>query len=197
MSRNLVHEERVGRQLEGLGAMRLQTEGPPDPMDRGGRVADRARHAAQGPMGCVRRRLFQRPADRLGDLVVADAPRRPRARLVVEPVEPTLREPATPFADRRRIRSQPRGDLLVLEALGRRQHDLSPSRQALRRAPPPAQTLQLPPLQIRQGNRHRRHTTSTRHRATSSTSHRFNIAIFSIGTLGSVQDACSRFLNAP
>jgi hypothetical protein len=40
----------------------------------------------------------------------------PRARRVVETLEPMLREPAPPRADRRRVRAQARGDLFVLEA---------------------------------------------------------------------------------
>ena len=61
----------------------------PDPVDRGGRVAGRLCHVAPGPIGRIRRRLLQRPADRLGDLIVAAAP--PGQR-VVKTLEPMRRE---------------------------------------------------------------------------------------------------------
>ena len=51
-----LHEEGIARQLEGLRAMRLQAEGPPDAMNGRGRTwPARPRHRAKAPMG-------QRPA---------------------------------------------------------------------------------------------------------------------------------------
>ncbi len=147
---NLVHEQRVGRELEALGAMRLQAEGLPNPMDRRRRIAGRSGHAAQRPMRRVGRRLLQRPADRLGNRLVADPPWRARARLVVQPVEPMLGKPPTPFADGGRIRPELSRDLLVLKPGGRRQDDLCPARQPLSGPTPTAQTLQRLALRLRQ-----------------------------------------------
>ena len=42
---DLGHQVRVCRELEGLGTMRLQTEGPPDTLNRRGRQAARLGHA--------------------------------------------------------------------------------------------------------------------------------------------------------
>ena len=50
---DLLCEQRVGGELEGLGAMRLQPEGAPDPRDRGMGEADLARHRARRPVGRV------------------------------------------------------------------------------------------------------------------------------------------------
>jgi hypothetical protein len=44
----------------------------------------------------IRRRLLQRPADRLGDLLIADLAWRSRAGLVVETIEAALGESASP-----------------------------------------------------------------------------------------------------
>ena len=48
---HLLDEQRIGRELEGLAAVRLQPEGPPDAMDRRGRMADAAAMARR--LQCV------------------------------------------------------------------------------------------------------------------------------------------------
>jgi hypothetical protein len=48
---HLLDEQGIGRQLEGLAAMRLQREGLPDAVDRGRRVARRPVHASERPVG--------------------------------------------------------------------------------------------------------------------------------------------------
>jgi hypothetical protein len=47
---NLLDEQGIGRQLEGLGAVRLKAEGLPDAMDRGRRVPDGLSHGTQRPV---------------------------------------------------------------------------------------------------------------------------------------------------
>src|SRR5690606_791593 len=67
---HLVDKQRIGRELEGLAPMRLQSEGGPDPADRGMRQARRRSHRTDRPMGGVLRRGVQRPFDDLGHLDV-------------------------------------------------------------------------------------------------------------------------------
>ncbi len=60
---DLVHEERVGRELEGLDQMRFQPEGPPDPRDRRLAHPGRLGHRAGRPVRGVSRRLLERLDD--------------------------------------------------------------------------------------------------------------------------------------
>ena len=116
-------------------------------------------------MRAIRRRLFQGAADDLRDPLIADLARSPGARFIVETVEPALGKAPTPLADRIRVGPQPLNDRLVLQPLGRRQHNPCPSRQSLGRLPTAGQTLQLTPLRFRQGDRYRcsAHQTSPQH----------------------------------
>src|SRR5687768_13081758 len=93
--------------------MRLQPKRAPDLLH--GRTAQpaRFRHVAAAPMRLPAGRLLQRPHDHLLHLLVADLPRRPRARLVVQPVEPLAHESAAPFAPRRLRHPQPPRDRCV------------------------------------------------------------------------------------
>jgi hypothetical protein len=59
-------------------------------------------------------RFLQRPADRLGDRLVADPPGGAWPRFVIKAVEPMLGKAPTPFADRRRIQPELGRNLLVL-----------------------------------------------------------------------------------
>ena len=153
---DLLHKQRVRRQLEGLRAMRLQAEGLPDAMDRRRRVSAGACHRAQAPMGAAGRRFLQRAGDDLGDLLVADPVRRPRTWLVVEPVEPALGKAPAPLADRVRVGPHPLDNGLVLQPLCRRKHNPRPPRQSLGCLPPSRQSLKLTPLRFRQDDRYRR-----------------------------------------
>ena len=89
---HLLHEQRIGRQLEGLdydaaaGRRRCQMRWMVD-----GAWPIAARHRPQAPVRRSLRARLQRLADRVGDLIVADLPRRARTRLVVEPVQPSRR----------------------------------------------------------------------------------------------------------
>jgi hypothetical protein len=109
---HLLDKQRIVRELEGLGAMRLEIESLPYPMDRRGREASGFRHGAQAPVRRVLRRRLQSAANDFGDLGVADLSRRAGARLVHQTVEPMFREPPAPLADRAG-RSVRHGDLLV------------------------------------------------------------------------------------
>ena len=143
---HLLHEQRVGRKLEGLDAMRLQPEGPPDAMDGRGRVADRRGHGAQAPVRGSRRSRLQRPPDGVGDCVITDPARRARARLVVKAVQAVHGEPLAPLADRASVEPQPLGDQPIVTTVRRRKHDPGALRQPLPGRSAPRQRLQLATL---------------------------------------------------
>ena len=105
-------------------------------------------------MRAVRWCLFQSAADDLRDLLVADLARSPGARVIVETVQPALRKATTPLAHRVRVGAQPSHDHLVVQPLGRRQHNPGPPRQSLGRLPAAGQACQLTPLRFRQDDRH-------------------------------------------
>ena len=81
----LFDEQRIVRQLERLGAMRLQPKGVPDPTDRHVTQTDRFRHLARTPMRGAARRAFQRANDHLLHLLVRDRPSGTRPRFIVSP----------------------------------------------------------------------------------------------------------------
>ena len=84
-------------------------------------------------MRAIRRRLFQGEADDLGDPLIVDRARSPRARFVVEAVEPMLGKAPTPLADRVRVGTSPAvHNRLVLQPIGRRQYDPRPPCQTLK-----------------------------------------------------------------
>ena len=113
-------------------------------------------HRTQAPVRAIGRRLIQGTADDLGDPLIVDRARSPGTRFVVEAVEPMLGKPPTPLADRVRVGEHLLHNRLVLQPIGRRQHDPRPPRQALGRLAPTSQTVQLTPLRGRQGDRYRR-----------------------------------------
>lgn len=103
----------------------------------------------------IRRCRLQRQADRLGNFVVADLPRRTATRLVMQPVKPVRGEALAPFADGLLVSPDLLRNRFVLLARRCGQHDPCPTRQALRGAPAARQTLQFAALRFCQldGNR--------------------------------------------
>ena len=97
---DLVHEQRIARELERLRAVRLHAEGAPDAPDRRVRKAAFPGHRAQRPMGGVRRRRAERPLDNLGHLIVRERSRPSRPRLIRQPLDARLQEAPAPLADR-------------------------------------------------------------------------------------------------
>ena len=71
---DLVDEQRVTRQLEGLGAVRLEPEGGPDATDRGIGDACRASHRADRPVGRISRDRAQCALDHGRGLIVTARP---------------------------------------------------------------------------------------------------------------------------
>jgi len=88
-----VDEQRIGRQLERFGALRLQSEGPPDPRDRRLAQARGLGHPARASRRGVRRLRFQGLGHHALRVGLADRPRRSRPRLVEQAVQATLDEP--------------------------------------------------------------------------------------------------------
>jgi hypothetical protein len=98
---DLLDKERVFRQLERFGPMRLQRKGPPNAAHRGLAEATRSRHRARTPVRRVARRRFQGHRDHPFHVVIGDAPRRAGARFIEQPIEPTVQKSPSPFAGRR------------------------------------------------------------------------------------------------
>jgi hypothetical protein len=146
-------KQRIVRQLEGFAAMRLQPVGLPDAVDGRWRMANRRRHSPQAPVRSTGWPCLQRPADRVGDLIVADLPGCARPRLVVEPIQPQPSEALAPFANRAPENPQPLGDQAVVPTFGRRQHNTRSQGQRLSSRTPARQRFQFPSLFRRQLNR--------------------------------------------
>ena len=66
---------------------------------------------------------LQAQADRLGNLIIADLPRRAAAGLVIEPVEPSRGEAPAPFADGVLVGADNLGNDLVVHPGRGREHD--------------------------------------------------------------------------
>ena len=139
---HLGDEVGVGRELEGRDPVRLQAEGAPDPLHRGGRPAAGPGHkAARAPRRAGGRQAREGPADHRLDPRVADLARRARARPVAQPVQSVPGEALAPFAHRVGVDLEPRTDPPRAAGLGAGQHDPRPQRQPLRRPPPRCQRL--------------------------------------------------------
>ena len=79
---HFVDEQRITRELEGLAAMGLESEGSPDPADRGVRKTRRGGHRADRPVCCIARQGTQRALDHGGYLIVVDRPRPARTSFI-------------------------------------------------------------------------------------------------------------------
>ena len=150
---DLIDEQRVGGDLEILGAPWLQPECPPDAVHAGRGDAHLPGQLPLGPVRGALRDLFQRPHHRLFYLGIADRARDPRARLVTEPVQPPDQEPGPPLPHRAPVDAQPRRHGRITTAFGACQHDPCPQRQALRGAAALGPVLQNAPLVLRQHQR--------------------------------------------
>ena len=128
--------------------MRLQAEGPPDPVHRRGTHAARLRHRARAPLRGVPRHRLQRHRHHPFDVRVADLARGARPRLVQKAVASLPDEPPAPLADRLARRAQPGRHAHVALSLGRRQHDPRAHRKRLSGRGPPQPAFQLFPLSV-------------------------------------------------
>jgi hypothetical protein len=119
---DLGDELRVGRQLERLGAVGLQSERPPDAADHRVTDAGRLGHRSRAPMGLARRRGLKRLHDYRLHRLVGDRARRADARFVIQPRQAMRDELAPPLGDRRLGRAKALGDGRI-RCIGARQHD--------------------------------------------------------------------------
>jgi len=120
---DLLDEERVFRELERLGPMRAKRKGAPDAVDRVAAQPRRLRQRACAPMRRIRRRRLQGLGQHALHLRIGDRARRPRARLIEQPVEPPGQKARAPLAHRLLRQPQAPGQRGVRLARGRAQHD--------------------------------------------------------------------------
>ena len=110
---DLLHEQRVGGQLEPVGQVGLEVEVAPDPPDRRARQPRLLGHRRPRPVGGVGGLGLQRRHQHVLDLVQRDRGRPAGPVLVDQPVQTRLHEPATPLADRGLRDPHRRRDVLV------------------------------------------------------------------------------------
>ena len=110
---NLLDEQRVLRQPDGLGPMRLQAERAPDPADRRVAHSDVLRHRASAPMRPPARRLLERLGYHCLDRVIGDLANCTGPGLVMQSIETLCDEPRPPFADAATMAAKRTRDLLV------------------------------------------------------------------------------------
>lgn len=96
---DLVHEQRVRRQLPGLLAIWLQAEGPPDPRDRGLVEPDLGGHRPGRPRRGITRCRLQGLGDDLFNLRIAYRAGPTGPRLVEQSIEAIDQEPGPPLAN--------------------------------------------------------------------------------------------------
>jgi hypothetical protein len=147
---DLLSEQRVGRELERLRAVRLQAKGAPDPAHRRHRQPARLGHRPQAPVRRTLGHRGQRAAHQRRDRLVADPPRRAGPGLVEQPVRALAREPLAPLAHRVLGDAEFVGDRRVAETVCCPQHDAHPQRQPLGRLAPSRPLLQLGALHLAQ-----------------------------------------------
>ena len=107
---DLIDEQRVAGQLEGLRAVGLETEGAPDPMNCGMAQSRTLRHGASAPVRRIPGSSFQRQRHHLLHLFIAHAAGCPWPRLVQQAVQAPGHKPPSPLAHRGVTDSQVFGD---------------------------------------------------------------------------------------
>jgi hypothetical protein len=150
---HLLDQERIGRQLERLGPMRLQAERVPDAADRHAAQARRVRHPAQAPVSLAARRGLQGADHHAFDVRVGNRPRRPRAGFIVQTVEPVADKAAPPLPDGLRPRVQSPRNPGAGQPLATQQDDPRPPRQVRSRPGSGRQRFQALALRLRQHER--------------------------------------------
>ena len=148
---DLLHEQRIGGQLERVGPVRLEFEVPPDPPDRrlrqpGLRSAIDARDQCVALAG-VCSSVATTTSSTWSSVIDGGRPGRSSS---TSPSSRRARNRRAPLAHRRPATPATRRDLLVGRPVRARQHDPAPQRQRLRRLRPPRPTLQRLPLLIGQ-----------------------------------------------
>lgn len=128
---HFLHEERIGRELEGLGAVRLQAEQADVAVHRTFGNARLRRQAAHRP---VRRRLgltLQSLVDQGRNPIVIVRARSSGSQFIVQSRDAVLPVSAPPETHQRYARSQLRRNLRVTHAACRQQHHSRPAHDAV------------------------------------------------------------------
>src|SRR6516164_5163604 len=122
---NVAHfldQQRIRRQFEGVGTMRLQAEGPPNTANSHAAEPSGFGHAARAPMRFSAGRAFQGLNDDPLDLGIAYLAGRSRSRFVIESFQTGLQKAGAPFSHHaRRDPHFPRHGFVV-ESFGAGQH---------------------------------------------------------------------------
>jgi hypothetical protein len=147
---NLLDEQRVGRQLEAPGAVRLDPEQPEVALHRAFRDPAGLGRAPDGPVRTDARAALEDRRQQVRHRLVIMAARAPRPLLTVEPGQTLLEEPLAPVADRRDREADIPRDLGVRGALCRCEHDPRPAHQTMRCRPRADQIAQTVPLRLTQ-----------------------------------------------
>ena len=166
---DLVHEERIAGELEGLRAVRLHAEGRPYPPDRRVRQPALPGHRTERPVGRVGRRRLQRPLDDRGHLLVRERSRPSRTRLIRKSVDALLQEAAAPLADRVLVHAEFECHRLIGQAVRAAQDHAAAIGQRARDPAASSLRFKIRPLFIAQNQ--------DRHRPANATCHRKDLQI--------------------
>lgn len=129
---DLVDEGGIGRELEGVGPVRLQPEGAPDPRDHALAHADPPGHGAGRPVGGVLWLALQRECDYLFDGRVLDGTWRTGAGQIDEAIEAMGEEAGAPRRDAHSADAEITSNTTVGRSrLGAGQHDARALSQGL------------------------------------------------------------------
>jgi hypothetical protein len=129
---HLLHEQRIMRQLERFGAVRLEGEGAPDPRDRALAQACGLGERASTPVCRVARRRLQGQHDSPLNVGIGDRARCSRAWLIQQAVEPAFGKALAPGRDGRPADLQCACHRAVGgSGFGARQHNPRPQGQSL------------------------------------------------------------------
>ncbi len=150
---DLIDQQRVGRELKGLGPMRLQAKRAPDAIDGHPAQPHRLRHVPHTPVRRTPRRRLQGANDDRFHLCIGDGPWRARPRLVVQPVEAIANEPPTPLTNRRGRQPQHLRHRSIIATTRTRQYDPSAPRHMGSRPRSMGQRLESHSLIVRQHQR--------------------------------------------
>lgn len=130
---NFFDKERIGRKLERLGAMRLQSKGLPNAMHRGRRQPCRCGHLAHAPMRRSPGSRGQCFPHNLVDAIVGDLPWWSRAWRVTQTLKAHDPKALAPLADCLFTHANPLCDLIIRKTTVAVQKNASALRQLLRR----------------------------------------------------------------
>src|SRR5246127_2707446 len=145
---HLVDQQRIGRELKALGAMWLQSKGPPDAADRGLAQPGSGRQHAAGPVRSSLRSLLPRQPHNLLDLLVTDLTRCSRTGLISQPHNSFGDETVAPKAHSEPSSAQLRRHRRVACSCRTLQNDTGTKSYRPGAARLPRHALQLGPLRV-------------------------------------------------